>query len=185
MKGWMYILECSDGSYYTGSTNNLELRMEQHQNGEGANHTKKRLPVKLLYTEEFTRVDEAFYREKQVQGWSRKKKEALMNGDFDKLSHLSKNYTQFSEAMVASTGSATESSTGSATESSTGSATEVSKNAVASTSSATGNSTSSATEVSKNAVPELAEGIALSENNENPLPEPVEIIEGNDKSVKL
>src|SRR5690606_38415913 len=137
MKGWMYILECSDGSYYTGSTNNLELRMEQHQNGEGANHTKKRLPVKLLYTEEFTRVDEAFYREKQVQGWSRKKKEALMNGDFDKLSHLSKNYTQFSEAMVASTGSATESSTGSAT--------EVSKNAVASASSATGNSTSSAT----------------------------------------
>src|SRR5690554_3099773 len=145
MKGWMYILECSDGSYYTGSTNNLELRMEQHQNGEGANHTKKRLPVKLLYTEEFTRVDEAFYREKQVQGWSRKKKEALMNGDFGKLSHLSKNYTQFSEAMVASTSSATESSTGSATESSTGSATEVSKNAVASTGSATGNSTSSAT----------------------------------------
>jgi len=205
MKGWMYILECSDGSYYTGSTNNLELRMEQHQNGEGANHTKKRLPVKLLYTEEFTRVDEAFYREKQVQGWSRKKKEALMNGDFDKLSHLSKNYTQFSEAMVASTGSATESSTGSATEvsknavastgsatgNSTSSATEVSKNAVASTGSATGNSTSSATEVSKNAVPELAEGIALSENNENPLPEPealpepFEIIEGNDKSVKL
>ncbi|WP_417558965.1 GIY-YIG nuclease family protein [Mesoflavibacter zeaxanthinifaciens] len=189
MKGWMYILECSDGSYYTGSTNNLELRMEQHQNGEGANHTKKRLPVKLLYTEEFTRVDDAFYREKQVQGWSRKKKEALINGDFDKLSHLSKNYTQFSEAMVASTGSATE------TAEVTGvtKATEVSKNAVASTSSATGKNTSSATgkntssatEVSKNAVPELAEGIALSENNENPLPESVEIIEGNDKSVKL
>ncbi len=213
MKGWMYILECSDGSYYTGSTNNLELRMEQHQNGEGANHTKKRLPVKLLYTEEFTRVDEAFYREKQVQGWSRKKKEALMNGDFGKLSHLSKNYTQFSEAMVASTGSATEvsknavASTSSATGKNTSSATEVteatevSKNAVASTSSATGKNTSSATgkntssatgkntssatEVSKNAVPELAEGIALSENNENPLPESVEIIEGNDKSVKL
>ncbi|MCU7616855.1 GIY-YIG nuclease family protein [Chryseobacterium sp. PBS4-4] len=40
MKGWMYILLCSDGSYYTGSTNNLELRLTQHQNGEGANHTK-------------------------------------------------------------------------------------------------------------------------------------------------
>jgi putative endonuclease len=107
MKGWMYILECSDGSYYTGSTNNLVLRIEQHQNGEGANHTKKRLPIKLLYTEEFQRVDEAFYREKQVQGWSRKKKEALMNGEFDKLSQLSKNYTQFPNDDVTSTSSAT------------------------------------------------------------------------------
>jgi putative endonuclease len=80
MKGWMYILLCSDGSYYTGSTNNLELRITQHQNGEGANHTKKRLPVKLLYFEEYDRIDFAFYREKQVQGWSRRKKEALMNG---------------------------------------------------------------------------------------------------------
>jgi len=66
MKGWMYILECSDGSYYTGSTNNLGLRIEQHHNGEGANHTKKRLPVKLLYFEEFHRIDKAFYREKQM-----------------------------------------------------------------------------------------------------------------------
>lgn len=79
MKGWMYILECADGSYYTGSTNNLELRLSQHQAGEGANHTRKRLPVKLIYFEEFARIDEAYYREKQVQGWSRKKKEALMN----------------------------------------------------------------------------------------------------------
>ncbi len=76
----MYILECTDGSYYTGSTNNLELRLAQHQAGEGANHTKKRLPVSLVYYEEYARVDEAFYREKQVQGWSRKKKEALING---------------------------------------------------------------------------------------------------------
>lgn len=76
----MYILLCSDGSYYTGSTNNLELRLAQHQNGEGANHTKKRLPVKLLYFEEYDRIDLAFYREKQIQGWSRRKKEALMNG---------------------------------------------------------------------------------------------------------
>ena len=53
----MYILECADDSYYTGSTNNLELRIQQHQNGEGANHTKKRLPVKLVYVEEFERID--------------------------------------------------------------------------------------------------------------------------------
>jgi putative endonuclease len=85
MKGWMYILECSDGSYYTGSTNNLDLRIQQHSIGNGANHTKKRLPVKLLYAEEYDTVQEAFYREKQVQGWSRKKKEALMNGDDEQL----------------------------------------------------------------------------------------------------
>jgi putative endonuclease len=78
MKGWMYILERADGSYYTGSTNNLEFRLWQHQNGAGANHTKKRLPVKLVYAEEFDRIEEAFYREEQVQGWNRKKKEALI-----------------------------------------------------------------------------------------------------------
>jgi putative endonuclease len=88
MKGYMYILECSDGSYYTGSTNNLELRLEQHQNGEGANHTRKRLPVKLLYVEEFQRIDHAFYREKQVQGWSRAKKEALISGASEELKKL-------------------------------------------------------------------------------------------------
>jgi len=91
-KGWMYILECADGSYYTGSTNNLERRFAQHQAGEGANHTKKRLPVKLVYFEEFQRVDEAFFREKQVQGWSRKKKEALINGTFENLNPLSMAY---------------------------------------------------------------------------------------------
>ena len=88
MKGYMYILLCSNGSYYTGSTNNLELRLKQHQNGEGANHTKKYLPVTLVYYEEYQRVEDAFYREKQVQGWSRKKKEALINGDHNLLPEL-------------------------------------------------------------------------------------------------
>ncbi|MFA7688337.1 MAG: GIY-YIG nuclease family protein [Moheibacter sp.] len=88
MKGYMYILICNDGSYYTGSTNNLEFRLQQHQNGEGANHTKKRLPVKLIYYEEYPRIDLAFYREKQVQGWSRKKKEALINGTPELLPEL-------------------------------------------------------------------------------------------------
>ena len=79
MKGWMYILLCNDGSYYTGSTNDLKRRFNQHQNGEGANHTKRRLPVQLIYYEEFDRIDKAYYREKQVQGWGRNKKEALIN----------------------------------------------------------------------------------------------------------
>ena len=70
----MYILECSDNSYFTGSTIDLKRRIQQHQNGEGANHTKKRLPVKLVYFEEYNRIDIAFYREKQVQRWTRSKK---------------------------------------------------------------------------------------------------------------
>ena len=68
MKGYMYILECANGQYYTGSTKDLEVRLYQHQNGEGANFTKKHLPVKLVYFEEYERIDEAFYREKQIQG---------------------------------------------------------------------------------------------------------------------
>ena len=84
----MYILKCADGSYYTGSTNDLELRLIQHQCGEGANHTRKHLPVELVYYEEYERIDEAFYREKQIQGWSRKKKEALINGMTDELKKL-------------------------------------------------------------------------------------------------
>lgn len=84
-------MECCDGSYYVGSTTDLELRLQQHQNGEGANHTIKRLPVKLVYHEEFDRIDKAFYREKQVQGWNRKKKIALINRDYKLLPSLAKN----------------------------------------------------------------------------------------------
>ncbi len=90
----MYILKCIDDSYYIGSTNDIDKRLAQHQNGEGANYTKKRLPVKLVYMEEFQRIDDAFYREKQVQGWSRKKKEALINGQFEFLPALAKSKNQ-------------------------------------------------------------------------------------------
>ena len=97
-KGYIYILECADGSYYTGSTKYLKYRLSQHQNGEGANHTKKRLPVKLVYFEEFHRIEKAFYREKQIQGWSRKKKEALINGEFGKLPDLSIAYRDIGDS---------------------------------------------------------------------------------------
>ena len=90
MKGYTYILECSDGSFYTGSTSNIELRLLQHQNGEGANYTKKRLPVELKYIEEFQNIDDAFYREKQIQGWNHKKKKALIDGKDNLLIELSK-----------------------------------------------------------------------------------------------
>jgi putative endonuclease len=97
MKGWMYILECSDGSFYTGSTIDLERRLIQHAAGEGANHTKKRLPIKLVYFEEYPRIDLAFYREKQVQGWTRKKKEALIGGENNKLPEFALAYRDITD----------------------------------------------------------------------------------------
>ena len=95
-------MECIDGSYYTGSSKDLEIRLAQHKAGEGANHTKKRLPIKLVYYEEYQRIDEAFYREKQVQGWSRKKKEALIENRQEDLPLLSKNYTQYPQEKAVS-----------------------------------------------------------------------------------
>ncbi len=96
----MYILVCVDGSYYTGSTKDLKRRLWQHQNGLGANHTAKRLPVKLVYYEFYARVSDAFYREKQVQGWSRKKKQALIAGDLNELHRLAEcqNETHYERA---------------------------------------------------------------------------------------
>ena len=90
MKGFTYILKCSDDSYYTGSTKDIDKRLEEHNLGKGSKYTSNRLPLKLVYLEEFDRIDTAFYREQQIKKWSRKKKGALINGDFDKLSHLSK-----------------------------------------------------------------------------------------------
>jgi len=94
----MYILECSDGSFYTGSTTDVDIRLAQHHDGEGANYTKKRRPVKLLYTEEYDRIDEAYFREKQVQNWRRTKKLALINGTFEELNALARclNKTHYS-----------------------------------------------------------------------------------------
>jgi putative endonuclease len=86
----MYILECSDGTLYVGSTIDLERRVAQHNSGEGAAYTRRRRPVRLLYAEEYDRVDEAFAREKQVQNWSRKKRMALIDGRFGDLQQLSK-----------------------------------------------------------------------------------------------
>ncbi len=88
--GYMYILKCSDNTYYTGSSVNLNERYLQHQNGKGAVYTRCRLPVELVYYEEYSRIDEAFNREKQVQGWSRKKKEALISGEHNDLPVLAK-----------------------------------------------------------------------------------------------
>ena len=87
---WMYILECVDGSYYVGSTNDLQRRLLEHQEGRAARYTTRRLPVKLVFSEEYNHVAEAFKREKQVQNWSRAKREALIKGNLMALPKLAK-----------------------------------------------------------------------------------------------
>ncbi len=89
---FVYILRCSDNSYYVGSTRNLEHRLWQHSTGAGCSYTRKRQPVILVFAEEYDRIDEAYAREKQLQGWSRKKREALINDRMDKLPELSKKH---------------------------------------------------------------------------------------------
>ena len=86
----MYILECGDGTYYVGSARDLDARVAQHMTGLGGAYTRKRQPVRLAHFEEFTRIDEAWQREKQVQGWSRAKRKALIEGRFDDLPALSR-----------------------------------------------------------------------------------------------
>jgi putative endonuclease len=105
MKGYVYILKCSDDSYYTGSTKDLVKRLNEHESGQGSNHTKKRLPVLLVYFEEFNRIDSAFCREKQIQGWSRQKKEALISGFLEKLPQLSIAYRDLVASRTSATGS--------------------------------------------------------------------------------
>ncbi len=98
--GYMYMLQCADGSFYIGSTTDLRVRLLQHGSGEGAKHTRARLPVRLVYYETFNRIDQAFVREKQVQGWSRTKKIALAKGNIEKLKQLAKNRSAIQPART-------------------------------------------------------------------------------------
>ena len=87
---FVYILKCSDESYYTGVTNDLERRVGEHQSGIINGYTSSRLPVKLVYSERFSDVNQTIKSEKQIKGWNRKKKEALIAGNFDLIVKLSK-----------------------------------------------------------------------------------------------
>ena len=89
-RAWVYILQCSDGSYYTGCTTNLQKRMTDHNEGRYDGYTAKRLPVRLQWTEEFVDVRDAIVLERKIKKWTRKKKEALMRGDFQVLHELSR-----------------------------------------------------------------------------------------------
>ena len=87
---YMYILECADGTYYTGSTKDLNKRLWEHQNNFGANYTRKKHPAKLVYCEEYSRIDDAYFREKKIQRWGHAKKKALIEADTNVLPELAK-----------------------------------------------------------------------------------------------
>jgi putative endonuclease len=89
---WFYILRCADGSYYIGTSRleELETRVSQHNEGLFGGYTAKRRPVTLVYSAHFDRVTDAIAYERQVKGWSRAKKEALIRGDFNLLQQLAK-----------------------------------------------------------------------------------------------
>ena len=80
MSFWVYILRCADKSYYTGHTDNLEQRIAKHEAGEIEGYTSTRSPVRLVFSEEFPTREEALACERQIKGWSRKKKEAAAAG---------------------------------------------------------------------------------------------------------
>ena len=86
----VYMLRCSDGSLYVGSTGCLEQRVQEHHDGVGASYTRRRRPVELVWTEERESVADAYGLEKQLQGWSRAKREALIRGDWDEIRRLAR-----------------------------------------------------------------------------------------------
>lgn len=88
---YVYILRCADDSYYTGQTDNLEKRMGEHQTGACAGYTSTRRPVELIWSQECFTREEALSAERQIKGRSRKKKEAMMRGDWVEVSRLAQN----------------------------------------------------------------------------------------------
>jgi predicted GIY-YIG superfamily endonuclease len=91
MQIFVYIVRCSDGSYYVGNTRgSLETRIGQHNAGTFGGYTSARRPVELVFSAEFDLLTEAFSAERQIKGWSRAKKEALIRGDYDALHELAR-----------------------------------------------------------------------------------------------
>ena len=90
MDFWVYILRCADGFYYTGHTDNLEKRIAEHQAGAVPGYTFSRRPVTLVYRETFATREEALASERQIKGWSRRKKEAMIRGDWAEVTRLAK-----------------------------------------------------------------------------------------------
>ena len=90
-QSYVYILKCADSTYYTGVTSNLPQRMFRHETGYYTDcYTFKRRPLELVFYSEFTDINLAIEKEKQIKKWSKSKKEALINGDYDALANLAK-----------------------------------------------------------------------------------------------
>jgi putative endonuclease len=87
---WVYILRCADDSYYIGHTDNLEQRIGQHLIGQIPGYTSTRLPVALVWSQACSTREEALTAERQVKGWSRRKKEAMIQGNWEAVSRLAK-----------------------------------------------------------------------------------------------
>ena len=96
MGAYVYILRCRDGRYDVGSARgSLEQRVAEHNAGTYGGYTKSRRPVELVYSQYFDRITDAIASERQLKGWSRAKKEALVREDFDLLVQLARNRTEF------------------------------------------------------------------------------------------
>ena len=95
---YVYILKCADDSYYVGSTTNLDRRLFEHQNGLIRGYTESRRPVELVWSAEFPTDHDAFLRERQIKGWSRTKKEALIRGDWNGIHKVVKQERRVREA---------------------------------------------------------------------------------------
>ena len=89
MAFYVYIVRCSDGSFYTGHTDDLPRRIAQHNAGYIRGYTHHRRPVTHVFSEEFPKRIDALERERQIKGWSRRKKEALIAGDWEMIRRLS------------------------------------------------------------------------------------------------
>jgi putative endonuclease len=92
MAGFVYMLRCADGSYYVGSAtgDDLSKRIAEHQAGAYRGYTYRRRPVRLVWSERFDRITDAIAVERQIKGWSRSKKQALISGDWTELALLAK-----------------------------------------------------------------------------------------------
>ena len=101
---WAYILKCTDKSYYVGCTTNLGNRLNEHKNKKFTGYTSSRLPVELVFSQEFNHINDAIKAERKIKKWSRKKKEALISGDYGLLHKLSEcrndtHYKRFDSAQ--------------------------------------------------------------------------------------
>ena len=91
MSFYAYLLRCSDGSYYAGHTDDIDLRLAQHNDGTFEGYTSRRRPVEMVWCDMLMTRDDAFWAERKLKGWSRAKKEALVAGDWELIRVLARN----------------------------------------------------------------------------------------------